>query len=400
MTAVDREIFARTDKLRAAMRARRIDVFFLTRNVDVYYFTGSMQNGIAVVPVEGEPVFWVRRSVARAEKESAFRTKPLSFRTFERELAEHVSDVFVSGRRPVLAAAFEALSAQLFMRLQEALPSAEWTDGSAVVREVRAVKSAAELAALRKSAMVADEAFREGLKSIREGVAEIDVMAAIEAQMRRRGHFGVMRMRAYNHEIPTGVVAAGESGAEPTYFDGPVAGRGFHPAMPQGASFRAIRRNEPIMVDIGCTVEGYVTDQTRTIVVGELDSDLREAYECAERIMREAEKLLRPGVPWEEPYTVAMALAERAGLSDYFMGFGADRVKFLGHGIGLEVDEWPVLAKGFAQPLEPGMVLTLEPKFVFPGRGAVGIENTYVVTENGCEKLTLTEDRLVVLPIR
>lgn len=401
MADAGREIAARIARLRERLRALGIDGFLLTRNVDVYYFTGSMQNGVAVVPAEGDPVFWVRRSVARAERESAIRVKPLgSFRTLEREFSQHYPSWFASERRPVLAAAFDALPVQLFMRLQEAVPAAEWTDGSTIVRELRAVKSAEELAKLRGSAQVADAAFRKGLGQIREGATEIDILSVIEGYMRRSGHFGVMRMRAYNHEMPTGVVAAGEAAAEPTYFDGPVGGLGLHPAMPQGASRRPVRRNEPILLDVGCTVDGYVTDQTRTAVIGELDADLREAYEWTERIMREAEKLLRPGVPWEEPYLLALELAERAGLADCFMGCGSDRVKFLGHGVGMEVDEWPVLAKGFAQPLEPGMVLTLEPKFVFPGRGAVGIENTYAITEDGFEKLTVTEDRLVTLRLR
>ena len=165
--------------------------------------------------------------------------------------------------------------------------------------------------------------------------AELEWMAAYEHAIRRRGHIGVMRMRAYNQEVVTGMVGAGEAAAEPTYFDGPAGGRGLGPAAPQSASRRPFKRNEPILLDVGCCVDGYVIDQTRTAVIGKLDDDLAAAYAVAERIMRRTEELLVPGAPAERLYDEALRIADEAGLSEHFMGYGANRVRFLGHGIGL-----------------------------------------------------------------
>lgn len=172
------------------------------------------------------------------------------------------------------------------------------------------------------------------------------------------------------------------------------------PAAPQSASRRPIQAGEPILLDIGCCIDGYTIDQTRTAVISELDDELKRAYEVSVQILRHTESLLRPGTTPESLYAEALRLADEAGLSAHFMGYGADQVRFLGHGIGLEIDEWPVLARGFAEPLEAGVVLAIEPKFTFPGRGVVGIENTYVITSSGFRTLTKSPERLYRLPLQ
>jgi Xaa-Pro aminopeptidase len=209
---------------------------------------------------------------------------------------------------------------------------------------------------------------------------------------------GLMRVRGYNQEIITGMIGAGAAAAMPTYFDGPAGGEGLGAASPQSSGTRSIGTDEPILIDIGCCIGGYVIDQTRTAVIGELPDDLRQAYELSEAVLRETEARLKPGTICEDLYAAALEQVQSAGLSDHFMGFGADQVKFLGHGIGLEIDELPVLARGFRYALEPGMVIAIEPKFTFPGRGVVGIENTYAITETGFEKLTVSREGIAAVP--
>ncbi|WP_239618449.1 M24 family metallopeptidase [Cohnella mopanensis] len=372
----------------------------VSQNVGIYYFTGSMQTGYVFIPVEGEPTFYVRRSVARALAESRVPTKELaSFRAFGNQLSSDYPDLFsLSDPLPSIGADLDVMPAQLYLRFAEAIPQAKLTDASALLRNVRSVKSPYEIERIAKAAEVVAVALETGLASLREGMTELELMAEIEYSIRRNEHIGLMRMRNYNQEIMTGIVAAGEAAAEPSYFDGPAGGRGLSPAAPKSVSLRPIGRNEPILIDIGCCIDGYVIDQTRTAVIGELDSDLRAAYDTAAEIMRMSEQSLCPGVIPEEIYFQAVEMAKAAGLSEHFMGFGRDQVKFLGHGIGLEIDEWPVLAKGFRAPLEPGMTIAVEPKFTFPGRGVVGVENTYLITETGCKALTVSPEKIFVLP--
>ncbi|CAI6080300.1 M24 family metallopeptidase [Cohnella sp. JJ-181] len=393
------ELEERRSRLRRRMANSGMQACLITQNVGLYYWAGSMQTGYLFIPVQGEATYYVRRSLSRAVAESSVRTVPLgSFRDFGSKLAADYPELFEKGGRPAVGADLDVLPAQLYLRLQEAAPNLMLRDGSAIMRQVRSVKSAYEIARIETAAAAAAAALDVALGRIRAGMTELEVMTILESEMRRMGHIGLMRMRGYNQEIMTGMVAAGEAAAEPSYFDGPAGGRGLTPAAPQSASRRPIAAGEPILLDIGCCIDGYTIDQTRTAVIGELDAELMRAYDAAVRILRHVESLLRPGASPEALYAEAVRLADEAGLAGHFMGFGADQVKFLGHGIGLEIDEWPVLARGFSEPLEPGVVLAIEPKFTFPGRGVVGIENTYAITAGGFRTLTASPERLYILP--
>ncbi|THF73010.1 aminopeptidase P family protein [Cohnella fermenti] len=389
------ELTDRRIRLQRYMERERLDGCLVTQNVGLFYWTGSMQSGYLFIPRSGEATYYVRKSLARAQNEAEVRTVELgSFRQFGDKLAADYPETFAGETPAAIGADLDVLPAQLYLRLQEAIPRAKWADASAIMRKTRSVKSEAEVAAIRRAAGVAAEALAEGLARLREGMTELELMAIIEGVMRRKGHIGLMRMRGYNQEIMTGVVAAGEAAATPTYFDGPAGGLGLGPAAPQSSSTRPIGRGEPILLDIGCCVDGYTIDQTRTAVIGRLPEEQRRAYDTAEAMLRKIEGMLRPGEIPEQLYLAALEEARAAGLAGHFMGFGADQVKFLGHGIGLEIDEWPVLARGFAEPLEAGMVLAIEPKFTWPGVGVVGIENTYLITADGFETLTVSPERV------
>lgn len=392
-----REEFAkRIERLQEKLRLQQLDGCMITQNVDLYYFTGSMQTGYLFVPDEGEARFFVRRSVVRAESESAAAVEALgSFREFGRRLSELYPALFQAAgaaRKLRIAAEFDVLPVQQLQRLQTVLPDVEWFDGSLAIRELRMIKSPAEIAIIREAARVVDLAFEAALASLHPGMTELELMSGIELFIRREGHIGTMRMRGYNQEVITGMIGAGEAAAVPSYFDGPAGGQGLGAAVPQSVSRRPIGQGEPILMDIGCCIDGYVIDQTRTVSIGAPSEDLLRAYETSERILRSVESMLKPGAICEQLYRHSLIMAHDAGLSDHFMGFGADQVKFLGHGIGLEIDELPVLAKGFSYPLQPGMVIAIEPKFTFPGRGVVGIENSYAITETGFEQLTVTRE--------
>ncbi|PYI51623.1 M24 family metallopeptidase [Paenibacillus flagellatus] len=391
----------RRRRLQDKMKAAGVDGCVITQNVDLYYLIGSMQTGYLFLPAEGEAVFFVRRSYTRACEEADVAVEELgSMRGFGARLAEALPGLFrrPDGGKAVLATEFDVLPVQQFQRLEGAVPGARWVDGSMLVRETRMIKSAAEIAAIREAARVIDIAYEAAIAALRPGMAEFELMAEVESVIRRNGHMGLMRVRGYNQEIITGMIGAGSAAAMPTYFDGPAGGQGLGPASPQSAGRRPIGTGEPVLIDIGCCIDGYVIDQTRTAVVGELPDDLRRAYDLSEAVLRATEANLKPGVICEDLYAAALDQVREAGLSDHFMGFGRDQVKFLGHGIGLEIDELPVLARGFRYPLEPGMVIAIEPKFTFPGRGVVGIENTYAITADGFEKLTVSREGIAAVP--
>lgn len=389
---------ARRQTIQEKMKQNGMDGFLVTQNVDLFYFTGSMQSGYLFIPAEGEACFYVRRSLIRAQEESAVITEPLgSFRAFGERLAHDFPRLFVNKANLTIAAAYDVLPLQLFQRLEMFLPAIRWVDGSQLVRETRMIKSPYEITKMKQAAHVVDVALERAIAQIEIGMTELELISTIELHLRLQGHLGIMRMRAYNQEIVMGMVGSGAAAAKPSYFDGPAGGEGLSPASPQGAGRKRIECNEPILVDIGCSIDGYVIDQTRTLVIGELPEDMARAYRVSEHILQHTESMLRPGTICEELYLASLKLVESAGLMEHYMGYGEDQVRFLGHGIGLEIDELPVLAKGFKQPLEPGMVIAIEPKFTFPHRGVVGIENSYAITENGYEKLTCSREGIIAI---
>jgi Xaa-Pro aminopeptidase len=183
-------------------------------------------------------------------------------------------------------------------------------------------------------------------------------------------------------------VLSGESASVTTYSDTPFGGPGLNPAIAQGSSARLIGRDQPVVIDYGAGYNGYVTDETRTFVLGRLKDPFVKACHVALDIIAELESFGRAGVVPARIYERTQEMADKAGLRPHFMGYGEGQVAFVGHGLGLEINEWPVISKGEKRPLQPGMVFAFEPKFVFPGEGAVGIECDYIVRENGLERVT------------
>ncbi|ALS21840.1 M24 family metallopeptidase [Paenibacillus naphthalenovorans] len=389
------ELLNRQQRLQQLMKQRGVDAFVITHNVGLYYFAGSMQTGYLLIPSEGEATFFVRKSVSRARSEYAGRVEPLeSLTELQSRLEQERPDLY-RGKELVFATEFDVLPVSYYQRLQKALPGVRWVDGTMLTRETRMIKTPYEIRKIKESAMVLHTALERSLSYIHVGMSELEMISRIEHDMRQLGHIGLMRMRAYNQQNSSGIIVSGASAAFPTSFDGPAGGEGLSAAFPFGASRRTFEKNVPILIDVGCCIDGYHIDQSRTIVFGELPDDLQYAYDAAERIAKQTETNMRAGTVCERLYLDAVTMAEAEGLVDHFMGFKADRAKFLGHGIGLELDEFPVLAEKFTYPLQPGMVIAVEPKFTFPGRGVVGTEDTYLITETGCERISMTPPGLI-----
>jgi Xaa-Pro dipeptidase len=278
-------------------------------------------------------------------------------------------------------------------RLEKLFPLAAFEDiGPAIVRR-RAVKSPWEVERIRAAAAIADEVCGLIPGILREGQTEAEFAGKVEAEARRLGHEGIIRMRGFNQEMFYGQLLSGVSGTAASYLDTPLAGTGLSPAVAQGVSFKAIRRDEPVVFDFVPVREGYIADFTRMFVIGDLPGELRRAYEAACHVQAAVVAVARTGVTCRVVYERALGAAAECGLAASFMGHGAGQVRFIGHGVGLELDELPVLA-GSDLELAPGMVFALEPKFVLPGLGAIGIENTWLVADGGLERLTRAAEHI------
>jgi Xaa-Pro aminopeptidase len=374
------EHLSRISRHQAALAERGLAGALVLNAVDLFYLAGTRQNGALFVPAQGAPVLLVRKSFARAKAEAAVddvRPFPPS-----RDLAGALR---AEGR---IGTAYDAVPAATLEWWRRQLPAAELADAGPLLREQRSVKSASEIATMRDGGKRISGVLAEIPAFLTPGMRELDVAAEVEYRLRKAGNEGVPHLRAFNAELFMGLAIAGDAASEPGFFDGPVVGRGLSPAYPVGASDRPVRAGEPVVVDYTAVFGGYVVDMTRIGVCGALDPSLERAFEIACAIQDEIARNLRPGTPCVELWEHARAMAEQARLGDFFMGPPGDQARFVGHGVGLELDELPVLAPGYKAPLQAGQVVAVEPKFVFPGVGAVGIENTFLATEAGGEKLT------------
>jgi Xaa-Pro dipeptidase len=387
------ELAERIAGLQAGLAALGLDAALVQQNADLFYYAGTVQQSYLYVPAEGEATLFVRKVAERARLESALGAiVPLAS---PKDLPRLVAERY--GALPArLGLELDVLPVTHFRRLEKLLPGATFEDvGRTIVRQ-RAVKSAWEVERIRVSAAVADEVARLIPGLIEEGLTEVEFAGRVEAEARRLGHEGYIRMRGFNQEMFYGQLLTGVSGCVSSYLDTPLAGTGLSPSVAQGASFRRIGRGEPVVFDFVPVRDGYLADFTRIFSLGPLDAQLLRAYEAALRVQEAATDAARPGATCRAVWEAALAAAERAGLAAGFMGHGAGQVPYVGHGIGIELDELPVLT-GSGLELEPGMVFALEPKFVLPGAGAVGIENTWVVTEDGVERLTLAPQEIVII---
>jgi Xaa-Pro aminopeptidase len=281
----------------------------------------------------------------------------------------------------------DVLPTNLYFRYRDVFNRAETTDVSTEIRRVRSVKSSFEIGVIREAAEYSDRVAACVPVLLREGMTEIELAGRLEAEARRLGHQGVVRMRMWGGELFYGHLLSGPSGGVPSYHSSPTGGSGINPAVAQGAGFRPIRRNEPVMLDYVFSLRGYISDHTRLFSLGPIPEDLANAHSTMLALQAELQRLAKPGAVSGSLYDFAWQYVSERGYANHFMGGNDERVRFVGHGVGLELDEFPFLNAGQTMELEENMVIALEPKLVFPGRGVVGIENTHLVTKNGLEQL-------------
>ena len=390
----EEEILRRVAAVQEAMRARGMDFALVVQNADLYYLSGTIQQSHLVLPAEGEPTLLVRRDVERAREESPLlRIEEMGSM---RDLTSRAKELGLSGSVEV-GVELDVLPVALFRRYESLFPEASFSDCSGIIRSARAVKSSFEVNIMRRAASVAERTIL-GLQDVfKEGMSEVEVAGHLEGMARRYGTSGMIRFRGFNQEMVPAHVMAGPEAALPSYLDTPLGGRGMTPGVPQGPGERVIGRDEPIIVDFVSPVDGYLVDQTRVFFMGRLPDKMIKAYEACTEVQSIISAGMRPGVPAGEVYEAAVEYMESRGYGDNFMGYRGKQVYFVGHGVGLELDELPVIARGVDRPLETGNVIACEPKVVFPGEGVVGIENTWLVTEDGAQRLTVSDERLVQL---
>ena len=292
----------------------------------------------------------------------------------------------------------DVLPVNFFERYRALYPEALFTDATPLIRKVRMIKSHYEIHLMKDAADQVDRVYRRAKEIIRVGATDLEIAAELEFTARKDGHQGLIRMRGFNSELFYAQIFSGTDSAVPAYPDTPLGGMGLNPSFGQSAGLKRIESNEPVIIDFAGCVDGYLSDQTRVFSIGPISDRLRKAYDDMLEIQTLMTQHAEVGMGWGVLYDICLSRAIEMGYADNFMGAKGSQVSFIGHGLGVEIDEYPFIAKGFNQmTLEIGMAFAFEPKVVFPGEGSIGIENTFYLSNEGLKRLTHSSDELVII---
>ena len=383
------ELKLRRDKIRALMAQQGIDAALITCNVNLIYTYGRVVSGYLYLPLNAPARLFIKRpNDIEGEHIHPIR-KP-----------EQITGLLKECGLPLpvkLMLEGDELSFTEYNRLAACFPETEVLPcGTALIRKARSVKTEIEIEMFRRSGIAHAKAYEHIPSVYRPGMTDRQLSIEIERLMRLEGCLGIFRVFGQSMEIFMGSLLAGDNAAVPSPYDFALGGKGLDPSLPGGVSGTLLQAGQCFMVDMGGNFYGYMGDMSRVFSIGKLPEQAYAAHQTCLEIQEEIVAMAKPGTVCEDMYNKAIEIVTKAGFADYFMGVD-QKAKFIGHGIGLEINEMPVLAPRMKQELEPGMVFALEPKIVLPGIGPVGIENSWAVTTDGLEKLTLCKEEIIEL---
>lgn len=385
------ELLARITRLQAVLGETEIDGALIVQNTDLYYFGGTSQQGWLYIPAEGAPLLMIFKDYDRAAAESSLENiaSIVSPRKIPQLLQQNGYQLPIT-----LGLELDVLPANLYFQFRKIFGETEISDISTPVRLIRAVKSNHEIERIRKAAALSDMVAARVPELLEVGKSEVAVAGELEAYARSLGHQGIVRMRLFGSELFYGHFLSGAAAAVPSYLASPTGGEGVSELIGQGAGFKKIARDEMVLVDYVFALNGYISDHARIFAVGTLPDEIYRAHDAMLDIQQRISCEAVPGTVCGEIYSLMLEMAEERGYGNNFMGVGERKIRFTGHGVGLELDEFPFLAKGQKLELAEGMVIALEPKVILPGIGVAGIENTQLVTKDGLESLTTFPDEI------
>ena len=381
----DHEIETRIAAIQSALRQAECDALFVVQRADLFYFSGTSQNAFLFIPADDDPVLFVRQFLPRAKEESGLENI-IGIQTVK-EIPQLVLDHY--GRLPAkMACELDVLPFNDYRFYEELFQRPRIVDGSGMVLKVRQIKSEWELLQIRATAEMTRSTFEHMRSVIRPGLTEIEFAGLFETHARKLGHGGQLRMRHHLTEGYPWHVLSGKSGAMVGLLDSPASGEGTSAAFPVGAGPKPIVPGEPVMVDLGSVKNGYHMDETRMFAIDSMPARAVDACQAAIEIHDSVLEQVAPGITADELYEYSVSKAAALGYQDSYLGLPGYKVTFIGHGIGIELVEPPIIAKGKRIPLKTGMTLALEPKFVFAEQFCVGIESVFEVTESGARLIS------------
>lgn len=379
------EIDSRINKIQLLLKAQHIDAMLIGSNANLYYTAGRVFNGFAFIPQEGKLIYFVRRPIGLDGDNVIYIHKP-------EQIIEHIDTSKIGS----IAFELDTTPFSTIERYKKVFTDASTCNASPILRQARSVKTDFELDCLKRSGLKHAMVYSHIPALYQNGMTDLELQVEIERLSRLEGCLGQFRISGESMELFMGNLLCGDNADNPTPYDFAMGGAGLDTSLPVGCNGTTIKRGMTVMVDMNGNYTGYMTDMTRVFSLGEISELAIKAHNCSRRIVKELASMGIPGVAAKELYNKALDIATEENLEQYFMGH-RQKAGFVGHGVGIEVNESPVLAPRSRDILEAGNVIALEPKFVIPGTGAVGVENTYIVTSEGMVSITNAPEKIISL---
>lgn len=377
----------RWSNIAAEVKNTGADAILLSSLANNFYAAGRVFMGYSFITSNGEAYFFVRRP-ADAKGDRVVLIKRPS------DITEFLTSKGIVPKKMLFEG--DTLSCTDFNRLVPNFEGVDMVNGSQVMRTVRSVKTPYEVEMIRASALIHTKTYKQIPKLFKKGMTDRELSLLIEHVMRWNRSIGVSRIAGDSMEIHVCTVLVGDNADAYSPYDFATTGAGVDSSFPVGYCDTLIEEGMSVMVDGCANANGYLSDLTRVFAVGELSELAQKAQRVSKEIYEAMVAMLKEGTKCSDIYNKAFEMAAAEGLSEYFMGHN-QQAGFVGHGVGIELNEAPVLAPRSKDVIKTGMVLALEPKFVIPGVGGLGMENTVVVHENGVENLTECPDELINL---
>ncbi|MCH5235710.1 MAG: aminopeptidase P family protein [Muribaculaceae bacterium] len=380
------EIYSRIDKIKNILKETSIDAVLIGSNANIYYTSGRFFRGYVYITISEKPLWFVVKPQVYDQEEDVYSIRK----------PEDISEILrqTNYENPSKIALEENdLSYSDIIRLKALFPFSSLENGSPIVKKARMVKTEWELNEMRIDGKHQAKVYGEVKDCYKEGMTDLQLQIEIEKRLRLEGSLGVSRVAGNLMEINLGSVISGDNADNPGPYEFTMGGSGVHPALPVGANDKRILEGHTVMIDMNGAFNGYQSDMTRVWSLGETSEFAKKAHKCSIRILRTLEQAALPGVAVKDLYETAMKIVTEESLQEFFMGHKS-QVGFIGHGVGIELNELPVLTKKSKDILEENMTIAIEPKFVIPHIGAVGVENTYIVTKEGLENITIFPEEI------
>ena len=385
---IDEDLKIKWKRIQCLQKEQNVDACLISSFVNIYYLTGKIFDGYIYLPNEGEPIYFVRKPVALEDERAIHIYKP-------EDISSLLKDKNVDLPKTIGLEA-DQLTHNEYLRLEAVFNPEKVVNATAILRWSRMLKTPWEIDQFRYSAERHNDVYGKISSLFKPGMTDLEFQYEIERIIRQHGSIGVFRAFGSNMDIFMGSLLTGDNAETPSPCDFALGGGGCHACLPIGANGSSIKKGQSVMVDMAGNFTAYITDMTRVFSYGTLPDIAYQAHQVSIDMHQWLMEVGKSGISCSSIYSQSLEMAKNAGLSNFFMGT-KQQAKFVGHGVGIEINELPVLTGRSKDLLQTGMVFAYEPKFVLPGIGAVGVENTYLVTETGLEKLTIFEEAIINL---